>query len=64
MAGDETFHPKPCLVAIEPISNYILAEKYSEKRDADSWSKVMKEKLNGLPVEVIQVASDEGKGLV
>ena len=33
---DETFHPEICLVAIEPVSNYILLEQYSEKRDAES----------------------------
>jgi hypothetical protein len=64
MCGDETFHPAPCLVAIEPVSNFILTEKYSETRDARSWSAAMKEGLEGLPVEIIQSASDEGKGLV
>lgn len=64
MCGDETFHPAPCLVAIEPVSNFILTEKYSEKRDAESWSAAMKEGLDGLSVEIIQSASDEGKGLV
>ena len=61
---DETFHPEICLVAIEPVSNFILLEKYSDKRDAKSWSAAMKEGLKGLAVEVIQSASDEGKGLV
>ena len=64
MCGDETFHPAPCLVAIEPISNFILTEKYSEKRDAESWSAAMKEGLGDMPVKIIQSASDEGKGLV
>lgn len=62
--ADETFHPKPCLVAIEPVSNFILTEKYSEKRDAESWSVAMKEGLKNFPVEVIQATSDEGKGLI
>ncbi len=62
--ADETFHPKPCLVAIEPVSNFILTEKYSEKRDAESWSVAMKEGLKNLPVEIIQATSDEGKGLI
>jgi hypothetical protein len=62
--ADETFHPKPCLVAMEPVSNFILTEKYSEKRDAESWSLAMKEGLKNLPVEVIQATSDEGKGLI
>jgi hypothetical protein len=62
--ADETFHPKPCLVAIEPVSNFILTEKYSEKRDAESWSVAIKEGLKDLQVEVIQATSDEGKGLI
>jgi len=64
MCGDETFHPAPCLVAIEPVSNFILTETYSEKRDAQSWSAAMQEGLKDLSVEIIQSASDEGKGLV
>ena len=35
---DETFHPAPCLVAIEPVSNFILLEGYVERRDAKTWS--------------------------
>ena len=31
---DENFHCDPCLVAIEPVSNFILLEKYSESRKA------------------------------
>nr|HQS85098.1 DUF6399 domain-containing protein [Alphaproteobacteria bacterium]HQS94827.1 DUF6399 domain-containing protein [Alphaproteobacteria bacterium] len=61
---DETFHPTPCLVSIEPVSNFILTEKYSEKRDAASWSLAMKEGLKDLPVTVIQSTSDEGTGLI
>ena len=29
---DETFHPEVCLVGIEPASNFILVETYSERR--------------------------------
>lgn len=61
---DETFHPQICLVAIEPVSNFILLEKYSEKRDAESWNLSMKESLLGLPVKILQSTSDEGKGLL
>ncbi|WP_339138606.1 MAG: hypothetical protein WGN25_09865 [Candidatus Electrothrix sp. GW3-4] len=32
LAEDETFHPEICLVAMEPVSNYILLEKYAENR--------------------------------
>ena len=61
---DETFHPAPCLVAIEPVSNYILAEQYSTKRDAEAWTKAMDEAVEGLDVDVVQSTSDEGRGLL
>jgi hypothetical protein len=64
LCQDETFHPEICLVAIEPVSNFIVLEEYSEKRDAEAWSKSMNTALDGLPVEVIQSTSDEGTGLV
>lgn len=64
IAEDETFHPKPCLVAIEPISNFILLEQYSEKRDALSWNIAMQSALCGLNVKVIQCTSDKAKGII
>lgn len=60
---DETFHPEICLVAIEPVSNFILLEGYAEKRDAETWTKDMKPALADLPVTVIQVTSDGAKAL-
>jgi hypothetical protein len=61
---DETFHPSICLVAIEPVSNFILLEKYDEKRDSEAWSKSMQVEMERLPVTIIQSTSDEGRGLV
>lgn len=61
---DETFHPEPCLVAIEPVSNFILLEAYAEGRDAATWDEKLSGALKGLPVRVIQSTSDEGKGLL
>ena len=61
---DETFHHKPCLVAIEPVSNFILLETYGEKRDAETWNMMLGSALNDLPVKVIQSTSDEAKGIV
>jgi hypothetical protein len=51
VAQDETFHPETCLVAIEPVSNFILLERYSERRDAASWTGPMREAVADLPVE-------------
>src|SRR3989337_2660025 len=59
---DETFHPETCLVAIEPVSNFILLEKYSSSRKAEEWTASMKEAI-GVPGEVIQSTSDEGRGV-
>jgi len=61
---DETFHPETCLVAIEPVSNFILLEQYAADRKADTWTQALTSATGGLPVEVIQSISDEGRGLL
>jgi hypothetical protein len=61
---DETFHPEPCLVAIEPVSNFILLEKYTDNRKAETWTSAMAEATAGLAVEIVQSTSDEGRGLL
>ena len=61
---DETFHPQVCLVSIEPVSDFILLEVYCQGRDAKSWTTQLTVALEGLPVEVLQVTSDEAKGLL
>src|SRR4051812_2290414 len=61
---DETFHPQVCLVSIEPVSDFILLEVYCQGRDARSWTTQLTTALEGLPVEVVQVTSDEAKGLL
>jgi Family of unknown function (DUF6399) len=60
---DETFHPEICLVGLEPVSNFILLERYAENRSAESWTGALAAALSGLPVQVIQATSDEAKGL-
>lgn len=61
---DETFHPETCLVAIEPVSGFILVEKYAEHRDAETWNKAIERGTQGLAVEVIQSCSDEATGIL
>jgi hypothetical protein len=60
---DETFHPKICLVALEPVSNFILLEQYAENRSAATWTQALQTAVAGLAVEVIQGTSDEAKAL-
>ena len=64
LAEDETFHPQICAVSMEPVSNFIVVEKYVENREGETWNRVVLQALRDLPVEVIQVASDEGRGLI
>ena len=60
---DETFHPEICLVAIEPVSNFILLEQYAADRTAATWTQALERALTGLPVTVVQGTSDEAKAL-
>lgn len=60
---DETFHPEICLVAMEPVSNYILLEAYASDRKAETWTHALGQSLDELPVKVVQGTSDEGLGI-
>ncbi len=60
---DETFHPEPCWVALEPVSNFILLEQYAPTRTAAAWQAALVEALKELPVEVIQSTSDEAQAI-
>lgn len=65
LVPDEHFHSvKPCLVAIEPVSNFIAVECYRDRRDADTWTEAIQEGTRGMPVEVVQLTSDRARGLL
>jgi hypothetical protein len=64
LCEDETSHPQICLVAIEPVSNFILVEQYQPQRDAETWQQCAGAKLAGLPVTVCQVTSDAAKAII
>lgn len=61
---DETFHPETCLVAIEPVANFILLEQYTANRKAETWTSAMRDAIGEMPLEVIQSTSDEGRGIL
>ncbi len=61
---DEIHHPEICLVGLEPVSNFILLERYAQDRSAATWTQALEEALKDLPVTVIQGTSDEAKGLL
>ena len=60
---DETFPSGVCLVAIEPISNFILLETLAKDRTCETWKNAMDNRLEQLPVEIDQVAGDGAKAL-
>lgn len=63
VAQDETYHERPCLIAIEPVSGYILLEVYAENRQAATWTAAMNKAIGNKPLKVIQSTSDEGRGI-
>jgi hypothetical protein len=62
---DEHFHADdPCLVGVEPVSNFILLEAYCPRRDADTWTQQLQQATAGLPVRLVALTSDEASGLL
>ena len=62
---DENFHGvQTCLVAVEPVSNFLLPEAYHDCRDGPTWTAALNEALRDLPVQVVQVTGDQAKGLI
>ena len=61
---DETFHPQTCLVAMEPLSNFILVEEYAGNRTSETWDACMHDATQDMAVTIVQSTSDEGRSLV
>ncbi len=61
---DETFTGGLCLVAIEPVSNFIILEQLAQARDHAMWNELMAPALAPLNCRVIQSTSDEAPGLL
>ena len=60
----ETFTGGLCLVATEPVSNFIILEQLAQTRDQDVWNALMAPALAQLNCEVMQSTSDEAPGLL
>jgi hypothetical protein len=62
---DEHFHAgPPCLIGIEPVSNFILVEGYQPQRDSVTWAAALRAGIEGLPVRVVAITSDRGSALI
>ena len=64
LCEDETFHPQICLVAIEPVSNFLILEAYADQRDAVTWNTFVDHALKPFSVDVIQCVSDQAAALI
>jgi hypothetical protein len=65
LTGDENFHgPQNCLVAMEPVSNFLLVECYRDRRDAATWTEAIRAGLRDMPVQVVLLTSDLARGLL
>ena len=61
---DETFIGGLCLVAIEPVSNFVILEQLAQTRDQGVWNALMAPALQQLNCEVMQSTSAEAPGLL
>jgi hypothetical protein len=65
VSTDEHFHEQDnCLVAIEPVSNFILVECYRGHRDANTWTQAIKDGTKGMHVQIVLLTSDLARGLL
>jgi hypothetical protein len=64
LAADENFHEGPCLVAIEPASNFVVVEQVADARGVDNWKAAAVPVLATLGVRVTQVTSDSGTAIL
>jgi hypothetical protein len=65
LCPDENFHgPHVCLVASEPVADFIVVETYADSRDSTVWAKAIKAGLEGLPVHLVGLTSDQASGLL
>lgn len=65
LCEDETFHKsRPCLVAMDALSNYIFLEEYSDKRTSEAWDNAIEKAFEGLNFEIVSATSDEGTAIL
>jgi hypothetical protein len=60
---DETFFPEICLVALEPLTGYIIEERYVDSRDAKTWAEVVVPMLEKYNIELLMCVSDQAQAL-
>lgn len=61
---DETFFAKMVLVGMDVSAGFILLEKYSERRDAQTWQKAVESGKEGLKLKCLASRRRSGKSFV
>src|SRR5262249_52814193 len=65
LVPDEHFHAQsPCLVALEPVSNFILVEQSAADRPAATWADAIRRATAGMALEVVLLSSDQARALL
>jgi hypothetical protein len=63
--ADEHFHSdRPCLVALEPLSGFLLLETYADNRSCETWCSALQEATKDLPVTIVALGSDQAAALI
>lgn len=63
LAEDETFPEGVWLVAMEPVSGFVLVEESAENRKAATWTAAVRKELGDLWVTVLVTGADEASAL-
>lgn len=64
LAVDENFHwGQMLLVAVELATGYLFTETPSDKRDGETWARVLKESLTGMKVTLCALGRDGASGI-
>ncbi len=61
---DENFHERMMLVAMEPVSGFLLVETVADRRDGATWAAILRAALAKWPVRLVALVGDEAKGLI
>lgn len=63
LAEDETFPEGLWLVAMEPVSGFIVMEAAAENREAATWTAAVEAATRDMPVKIAVAGGDEAAGL-
>lgn len=64
LAEDETFQGgRPCLVAMDVVSNFLLVEAFADDRKRATWTERVEAATSSMPVQIAQCVTDGARAL-